>query len=334
MMPRRVRPELVARLRAGDTEAPRSAFYELAVGEVLRAIGNVQYEPDDLPCKGKPDWVVSYGRQPIVVEVATLEEATTSEERLRKEILCKVAELTGPWWIMIDWQNSTGVELARPRVVKTAVESALASLTGGLPTSLMVPVGPHVLALRVHKKVTSAGSIIGADATRSIRMNPGEEAIKERITKKAKRYKGLKRAGIPFVVAVCTDDTLVDDGNFFRALFGRERVAFALSTSAASPVPTSAGLDGSGLLTPGPSGAIATTVSEAWFVRRSGIRGRLALTITRAPNPWAANPTDWRPRKMAVIGHRHLKRATRFSVPRRTYRVPLDKRARVDESSR
>jgi hypothetical protein len=174
------------------------------------------------------------------------------------------------------------------------------------------------------RKRTSAGSIIGVDATRSVRVNPGEQAIKDRINKKAKRYRGLKAAGIPFVVAVCTDDPFIDSESFFSALFGRQQISFTVDGQSASPAAKPAGLDPTGLLTPTSTGAVATTVSEAWFVTRVGISGRLALAITRAANPWAANPIGWRPLRMAAIGHTHLKAVTRFSMPKRRYRMPLD----------
>jgi hypothetical protein len=326
------RTEFTARLRDYSSEAPRSAFYELAVGRVLLGLGKTQYEPDTLPCAGKPDWLVAMGPRKVVVEVATLEEAATLDEKRRKDILCKVAELTGPWWVFIDWRNSPGIESIRPRAAKDAVARGLAAIGGPLPQDLSVAAGSCRIALRVFAKHTREGTVIGADATRSVRINPGEDAIKDRVTKKAKRYRGLKKAGIPLVVAVCTDDPLVDTGNFFNALFGRPQITFSLSTPLSPPSLAPGGLDAFGLLTPGPGGVIATTVSEVWFVKRSGIRGRLALTITRAPNPWAENPLDWRPSRMATIHHKHLKNVTRFRIPRRIYRIPLDSHTRADES--
>jgi hypothetical protein len=91
---------IMARLRDNDADSPRSAFYELAIGQVLRTMGDVRYEPENLPCQGRPDWLVTTANKAVVVEVATREEFATLEERRRKAILCEVAELTGPWWVV------------------------------------------------------------------------------------------------------------------------------------------------------------------------------------------------------------------------------------------
>jgi hypothetical protein len=259
-----------------------------------------------------------------VIEITTLEEAQTAEERLRKAILCKLAEIRGPWWVMINWSDSPGIERARPAKVKAAVAAALARMAVGTSSEVVVRADGVNVSLQVHPRHDQESSVVGIDSTRSARINPGEELIKHRCMEKAKRYRGLKQAGIPLIVAVCTDDFLVDEGNLFRALFGREQVTFSWKDPDEDPQAQTSGLDLSGLFTPTAAGVRYTTISEVWLVRRVGMRGRLALTIVRAPNPWAANPIDWHPRRMSVIGHTHLRRGTLFRTPKRMVRFPLD----------
>jgi hypothetical protein len=115
------------------------------------------------------------------------------------------------------------------------------------------------------------------------------KSIQDDIKDKTARYRGLKGAGIPFIVAIGTDHPLIDWESMFTALYGDEQMTLAFEGEQIVGV-KNARLSFSGKITPSlKSEARHRNLSAAWLVRWLVQDDDIYAEVVHFPNPWAAN---------------------------------------------
>lgn len=93
-----------------------AAFYELLVRQALRQLfGEPQREPSGLPCEGNPDYGMKVSGGQVVVEVTTLDEIVTEEQRKRRQITAALDGISGPWHLMLHWTQCTDLDQVPPK---------------------------------------------------------------------------------------------------------------------------------------------------------------------------------------------------------------------------
>jgi hypothetical protein len=158
-------------------------------------------------------------------------------------------------------------------------------------------------------------SIVSMDMSMGVKYNPGGEQIRDDVKEKTRRYRGLKTAGIPLIVAIGSDLGFVDAETIFSALFGDETLVLAMENDELKDV-TPGPLNYAGMLTPARAGNVRyTTLTAAWLVRWRLKGMDLMAQIVHIPNPWAANPLDWKDDRVATLGHERTGENVRFFPP-------------------
>jgi hypothetical protein len=291
------------------------AFYELLVRQALRQLlGEPQREPEGLPCEGNPDYGVKVSGRRVVVEVTTLEEIVTEEQRKRREITAALDGISGPWHLMLHWTQCTDLDDVPPKRVVDILRKHIASLAPGKhEVDLRVDDAKLRATVLPASKVRS--SIVSMDASMGVKYSPGDKQIREDVREKTKRYRGLKAAGIPLIVAIGTDLGYVDAETIYSALFGDETLVVTMENDEIKSL-TPGPLNYAGLLTPARAGDLRhTTLTATWLVRWR-LRGMdLMGRIVHIPNPWAANPLDWQDDRVATLGHERTGTNVQFFPP-------------------
>jgi hypothetical protein len=298
--------------------APRNslgAFHELLLRQVLRnTVGEPTREPTALPVgRGRPDFSLLVGRSKrlVVLESTTIEEPVDQATARRRAIMVQLDRISGPWHLIPHWSWCVGLDGIRPSVIERAVREAL----GQLP-----PNGKHEIERRFGTAIFKAAairaskhrmSVIAADFSGGLRYSVGDAAIRQDIKKKTAKYRGLKLARIPFILAIGSDSPLIDWESVFDAMYGNEQIAITLRGQDVVAI-DQAGLDYSGHVTPKADRvATDTTLSAVWSVRWQMRDGELYAEVVHLPNPWAANPI-----RMAVrdISHVIWRRGARGQI--------------------
>ncbi len=279
------------------------AFYELLVRQALRQLfGEPEREPAGLPCEGNPDYGVRVSGRQVVVEVTTLEEVVTEQERKRREITAALDGISGPWHLILQWTLCTDLEEVPPKTVVDALRKHLATLAPGKHEVHLQVDGAKLRAMVLPARRVRP-SIVSMDGSMGVKYNPGGKQIREDVREKTKRYRGLKAAGIPLIVAIGSDLGYVDAETIFSELFGDETLLLTVENDEIKSL-TPGPLNYAGLLTPSRAGDLRhTTLTAAWLVRWR-LRGMdLMGRIVHIPNPWAANPLDWQDDRVATLRH-------------------------------
>ena len=223
-----------AKLRT-DLVRPRTSlgtFSELVLWEVLkRKFGLVEREPKGLPVGGKnPDFGVRIGsaRRLVVFESTTIPEKVDQRTHRRRQIMRGLDGISGPWHLMPEWGWSTDLDTIRPSVVVAAVKRAIK----GLPAAkhkLEIPIGDALFRATLLPASRHRESIVSADSSGGAMYSPGVESVKDDIKAKTARYKGLKHARIPLVLAIGSDWPLIDWETMFSALYGDEQITLTFN---------------------------------------------------------------------------------------------------------
>ena len=291
------------------------AFYELLVRQALRQLfGEPQREPSGLPCEGNPDYGVKVSGRQVVVEVTTLEEIVTEEQRRRREITAALDGISGPWHLMLHWTQCTDLDGVPPKRVVDILRKHIATLAPGKYEVDLDVDGAKLRATLVTAS-KERSSIVSMDASMGVKYNPGGKQIRDDVREKTKRYRGLRAAGIPLIVAIGSDLGYVDAETIYSALFGDETLVVTMENDEIkSLIPGP--LNYAGLLTPARAGDLRhTTLTAAWLVRWR-LRGMdLMGRIVHIPNPWASNPLDWQDDQVATLRHERTGTDVRFFPP-------------------
>jgi hypothetical protein len=289
-------PTARAKIRA-DLLNPRTCpgtFSELVLREVLkRKFGTVEREPRGLPLGNKtPDFAIRVGRaaRHVVFDSTTIPEKVEPHIHRRRDIMRRLDRISGPWHLMPEWTRSNGLESIAPSVVETRVRKAIAKLPPA-KHQLEIPIGKAMFRATLVPAPRRRESIVSIDASAPVVTSPGVSSIKKDIQTKTARYRELKPAGIPFVLAVGSDVTGVDSEALFTALYGNERFTIKFDNRGEVSGVEPAGLDLSGAITPNGDGQPRyRTLSAAWLVRWIFRADDVFADIVHFPNPWAANP--------------------------------------------
>lgn len=298
-------------------------FNELLVREVLtRQFGQVEREPAGLPVGRKsPDFGVRLGRRQglVVFESSTIEERVDERTQRRRQIMRQLDRISGPWHLIPEWSWSKGLDEVRPRAVETAVRRAISGLTPARHR-LDISFGEARLRATLVPASRHRTSIVSADFSSGFKFSPGVESIKDDVKTKTERYRGLKRAGIPFIVAIGSDWPLIDWETMFTALYGDEQVTLRFEGDQIVAVEDGP-LTFSGKITPNRRGeARHRTLSAAWLVRWRFKDNELFAEVVHFPNPWAMNPVRILGRNIARVTFRRLNPEQVKFFPPRTLR--------------
>jgi hypothetical protein len=306
------RREIQQRLLAPrNAESSRYAFYELLTGQAIKKLmGNVVREPAGLTSRGNPDFAATVGGQQIVFEVRTLEEEMPEAERKGRAVLHELAGIRASWVVVIDWAACFGLQGIRLAAMRRAVTQDLDASTQ--PHHFDIAIGEARLVGDAYP-TKSEMSIIQTRFASS--WSPGVEHIRKAVEEKARAYRDLKAAGIPFVVALCTDDPLIDAESLCTALFGDSMVRVELMNG--HPVRVQEGLvNFSGCLTPNTKGVVQNTIVSAVCLLHSHLsQSGWTVQLAVAHNPWAANAFSWTDDRVAVITFARDGDAVEFAIP-------------------
>ena len=323
--------EAVRKKTVTDLLEPRNSlgtFQELLLREVLRRkFGEPEREPTDLPVgKKKPDYRVQLGRRrrQVVFESATVGEKVDDRTQRRRAIMTQLDHISGPWHLIPEWSWSDEVDKVRPSVVERAIRKTVAGLVPGQKHHIEERFGNAVLRATVLPASKHRESIVSMDFSGGVTYSPGVQSIRDDIKKKTAKYRGLKLAKIPFILAIGTDNPLIDWDSVFIALYGDEQVTVTLQGDNVIGI-DEGNLNLSGRITPKPgTPPVDTTLSAAWIVRWIWHENDMYAEVVHLPNPWAANPIRILGRDVARATWRRLPdgRVT-FAKPRRLPRIKV-----------
>jgi hypothetical protein len=252
------------------------------------------------------------GRQ-VVFEVRTLDEDMPESEKRGQALYRRLAAVQAPWAISINWEECENLHSARVGQVTKQVENRLTQLQRGT--------GPHRLEISHHGgrlvftafPMAKVRSIIQSKAR--IEWSPGVDSIRSAVKKKGSKYAGLREAGIPYVVVICSEHPLLDADSLCTALFG-DQVVKVLLPPGQQPVVADVTLNGAGCLTPVGTGQPPyTRVSAVWLLNCSFTGNEWSVWVTNSPNPWAVNPFAWTDSRIATIAHTVDASGVEFGVP-------------------
>jgi hypothetical protein len=306
-----------------DLLRPRTSlgtFSELILREVLRRkFGPVEREPEGLPVgRKKPDLGVRIGsrRRLVVFESTTIAEKVDRRAHRRREIMRGLDRISGPWHLLPEWGSSHGLETISPSVVVAAVRQAIR----GLPPAkhkLEIPFGEAILRATLLPASRNRESIVSADLSAGAMYSPGVESIWDDIKSKTARYRELKQARIPLIVAIGSDWPLIDWETMFTALYGNEQITLRFEGDEIVAVDQGR-LNFSGKLTPSPNGELRhRALSAAWLIRWRMRDDDMFAEVIHFPNPWAANPVRICGRDIARVTFRRINdREATFLRPR------------------
>lgn len=303
-------------------------FHDLLLRQILRCtVGDPEREPGGLPVANrKPDYGIRIGRQRrlIVFESTTVGERVDEQTRRRWAIMSRLDRIPGTWHLLPEWSWSHGLEDISPKRVEQAVRNALAGLEPGAKHRLELKLDQAVLRATVLPAPRHRESIVSMDSSRRSVTSPGVASIYDDIKDKTAKYRGLKGAGIPFVLTIGSDDPLIDWESAFIAMYGNEQVTFAMHDGELVPVDHGRLAPG-GRITPRPGiGPIDTTLSALWVVRWLFQGAEMVAEVVHLPNPWAANPVRFPGRDIARVTWRRLPDGRiAFYNPRRLRRLQV-----------
>jgi hypothetical protein len=314
-----------ARAKAGTDLVHRrtslGTFHELLLREVLRReVGPVEREPKGLPVgQRNPDFGVRVARRKglVVFESSTIAEKVDKRTERRRRIMRRLDRISGSWHLIPEWSWSHGLDEVRPSTVEAGVRRAMRGLTR-LKHRLDIRFGEAVLRATLVPASRHRESIVSADFTSGVSYSPGVESIKDDVKTKTERYRGLRQAGIPFIVAIGSDWPLIDWETMFTALYGDERITLRFEGD--EIVATEDGqLNYSGKITPNRRGeARHRTLSAAWLIRWRFRDDDLFAEVVHFPNPWATNPVRVPGRNIARVTFRRLSDLqVKFFAPRK-----------------
>jgi hypothetical protein len=306
------RHEFQQRLLApNNAESALYAFYELVAGQALRKLmGGVVHEPGNLPVGGKPDYGALVNGNLVIFEVRTLEEEMPEAERKGRAVRHELAQIRARAVVVIDWDACIGLQAVRLKALRQAVQRHLDQST----EDHRFEIGIGAALLVGHAYPTNSEMSIIQSAARG-GWAPGVEHIRKAVETKARAYRPLKDAGIPFAVVICTDNPLIDAESLFTALFGDLTLRVGLVDG--RPVGIQKGLvNYSGCLTPSTKGpARNTIVSAVWLLQTNLSRCGWTVKIVEAHNPWAANSFEWNDDRVAEITYVKDGDAVEFGMP-------------------
>ena len=305
---REIRQRLLAPKNA---ESSRYAFYELLAGQAIKKlVGNVVREPAGLPSRGNPDFAAMVRGSQVVFEVRTLEEEMPEAKRKGRAVLHELARIRARWVVVIDWAACVGLQGIRLAAMRQAVTAHLEASTQN--HHFDIEIGNARLVGDAYR-TNGEMSIIQTRIESS--WSPGVEHIRRAVEEKARAYRELKDAGIPFVVVLCTDDPLIDAESLCTALFGDSMVRVELVDGL--PLHIQEGLvNFSGCLTPNTKGTVRNTiVSAVWLLHSHLSQNGWTVQLAAAHNPWAANPFALTDQRVAEISYVRDGHAVEFEVP-------------------
>jgi hypothetical protein len=316
--------DIVDRWVAGDSEAVRKktltdllepknslgTFHELLLREVLRRkFGEPEREPQGLPLgKKNPDFGIKLGRSGrlVIFESATVGEKVDDRTRSRRAIMTQLDRVSGPWHLIPEWTWSIDLENVPPSVVEKTIRRVVAGLAFGQKHHIEERLGNALLKATVLPASRHRESIVSMDFSGGMSFSPGVESIRDDIKKKTAKYRGLKPAKIPFILAIGGGSSLIDWESVFVALYGDEQVTITVHGDEVVKI-AEGNLNLSGRITPKPGmPPVDTTLSAAWMVRWRWQENEMYAEVVHLPNPWAANPVRILGRDVARTTWRRL----------------------------
>lgn len=297
--------ELKSRVRSGNEDHFRSAFWELYLHEFLRRLGySVEVHPElDTEGGKRPDFLARHpDNENVLVEAASTKKKTEEPSgpgQQKDEVIDAINELSHPdfrlrlgesnlrsWPEEPPSRNRVRAEL-RQWLETLDYQSLRAKLEEhgleAMPEKELDLRGWEVTFTAIPKTVTQRGSedgrIIGLQNT-GVQWVDTSTPIRKRVREKAGRYGDVMR---PYVVAVNIADPMIDEIDIREALFGDEVLQIPMDA------PPDAGTmtrkpNGAWI---GPEGPINTRVSsvllgidvEPWRIAKA--------PLVLCHNPWA-----------------------------------------------
>lgn len=312
-----------------DSRTAVGTFHELVVRQVLRRLyGDPLTDPPGLPVGDRtPDFSLRFGRRGrlVVFEATTVQLPIDQTTVRRRAIMSQLDRISGPWHLIPEWSWCRGLEDVPPRTVERAVRKAVSELSPDRKHSLQLRFGPAQFRATLLPASNHRQSIVSMDSSARAVFAPGVEAIKSDVRKKCARYRGLKAAGIPFVLAIGTGDPLVDWESAFDALYGVEQVTLQVDADGAVQAVEQGRLGPGGRITPRTDGiAVDTTLSAAWFVSWRFDGQDIYARVVHLPNPWAANPVRFGGQALDRISwRRQANGGVGIAKPRTRREIPL-----------
>jgi hypothetical protein len=293
-----------------NAENSRYAFYELLAGQAIKKLmGNVVREPTGLPSRGNPDFGAMVSGRQIVFEVRSLEEEMPEAERKGRAVLHELAGIKANWVVMVDWANCVDLDKIRLAAMRSALKADLEASAHS--HHFDIAIGASLLVGDAYP-TNNEMSIIQARV--ALGWSPGVQHIRKAVEEKARAYRALKDAGIPFVIVICTDNPLLDVESLCTALFGDPMLRVGFMEG--HPLQTLGGVNYSGCLTPNTQGVVRNTIVSAVWLLRSHLSQRgWMLQIGTVHNPWAANPFAWTDERVAKITSMRDGDAVDFEIP-------------------
>jgi len=190
----------------------------------------------------------------------------------------------------------------------------------GLKKPGMIHLGDAVFRATLLPASRYRESILSADSSRGGLYSTGVASGQEDIKTKTARYRGLKNARIPLILAISSDWPLIDWETMFSALYGDEQITLKFNVEDLVAVEGGT-LTFGGRLTPNRTGEVRYRgLSAAWLLRWQLHNDDMFAEVVHFPNPWAANPIR--------IGGQDIARVTfrRIGADRVTFLRPRRRR--------
>ena len=300
-LPEDVKPDILGRLRNESSSQHFSAFHELVLYYFFKSIGYCVTLHPKLE-DGEPDLLVTGGNldKPIIVEVATVfdEPEWRKEEQKLNLILGRLNRIQHYFFIDVSVESEHIPGKVNYKRLNRFVKAQLDNLYSKAPqSSHEIEYQEDGLQLRLTAFPSlEKGPIVASYGlpARSI----GAAQLRSMIIKKVNKYKGVKKRGLSFVIALNITNMPAGEHGLLRELFGKEKITIKRRNG--EPISSEWGIDFSGLLTPKPGLegraqnrrlSAVLNVKSRWLEREvENEQARRVHFFRVIHNPWASNP--------------------------------------------
>jgi len=295
------RYELRQRLRSGDEHGFDSAFQELVLNALARALGCKLCSHPDLPGTSKhPDFVVRSEEHGLAymeaVSASEVSRKAEGAENRTATLLDGLDRLETDDFFVGTTIRQRGTQAPSARRLRSSVDGILRSLEptelaaklhgGGLSELPRFPItlDDWVLDLTVMPKSKPGGRLIGIEMT-GVQEIDTTSPLRAALKRKAGRYGELDS---PYVIAINTNDMFAEQEDVITALYGTETLQVTSSADGHTTVVPSRVRDGLWLCEDGPQN---TRVSAVMFTRHLTPANLMLKADARLYlNPWASRP--------------------------------------------
>lgn len=294
--PSKDQKDLKRRLRSTDDGKFLGAYFEVVLHEFLRQRGyRITIHPDIGQTRPGPDFLASNDNA-FYLEVKTRFSGAEIVEKEREinSFLRMIDSIPSPYLISLQFYTwlPDGFDSKRARdVLATYLDSLSFQRIDEIKEYHYGDQGASIDYAVYQRKSGAWGPPIVASWGYPLRWSSGSKLVRKALHQKSKRYKGIKSLGLPFVIALCSGDLMIDEEALDSALYGKVQVTFFPGHPKPGP---EWHRDLSGLLppTPGDPSGRNTWVSAVMFCERRGIasEGGHRYLMRVYHNPWAVLP--------------------------------------------